>query len=300
MFKNATLYRFTRDPNVARPTPIEDHLQARAFTPCAPSQEKSVGWVPPRGEAHGPLRESVSGQWIFKLMVESKRVPAEVLQRAVAEACAQIEADTGRKPGKKQRKEIAEDAKLTLLPMAFAIRSSVLVWLDPVSGVLLIDTTSAALVDEVVSQLVFAINGFSLQPIITKTLPADAMAHWLSDDDCHPAGFALDRACELHAPDETKAKVKYSNHALDIPEIRQHLTAGKVPVRLGMTYDGRVSFTLTDGLTLKGIAFLDGTIDVGATLDSDVFDVDVTLATGELQRLIPSLLAALDGEPVAL
>lgn len=296
MFKNATLYRFTQDQNVAdRSASIEGQLQARAFVPCGASQEKSIGWVPPRGEANGPLCEMAIGQQILKLMIEVKKVPPEVLQRAVDEACAKVEVETGRKPGKRERKEIAEDAKLRLLPMVFATRTSVLVWVDTHSGLLLIDTTSAAVGDEVATQLTSSIGGVSLLHLAPLISPVAAMAHWLSSDE-YPTGFTLDRACELHAQDESKAKVKYSNHALDIPEIRQHLTAGKLPVRLGMTYDNRVSFTLTEGLALKGIAFLDGTINVGATLDGDVFDVDVTLATGELQRLIPALLAALGGE----
>lgn len=296
MFKNAALFRIgvdlTNDPSSWLCEQLEEHT----FTPCGASQERSVGWVPPRGEAHGPLCEHVAGQWILKLMIESKRVPSDVLQRTVAEQCQKIEAGSGRKPGKRERKEITEDVKLALLPMVFPTRASVLVWIDPVAKLLLIDTASTTMGDEVVTQLVRAIEGFTLQHMLTEVSPAAAMAHWLASDE-YPAGFTLDRACELHAPDESKAKVKYSNHALDIPEIRQHLAAGKLPVRLGMTHEGRVSFTLTEGLVLKGLAFLDGVFtDPSQAEHADGFDADISIATGELQRLIPDLLAALGGE----
>ena len=41
---------------------MEQALDAERFVPCGASQEKAIGWVEPRGEAHGPLVEAVSGQ----------------------------------------------------------------------------------------------------------------------------------------------------------------------------------------------------------------------------------------------
>lgn len=37
------------------------------FVECGLTQEKSVGWIEPRGVAHSPLVESVGGQWMLKL-----------------------------------------------------------------------------------------------------------------------------------------------------------------------------------------------------------------------------------------
>ena len=51
-------------------------------------------------------------------MVESKVLPGSVLNRRVKEKAARIEQETGRKPGKKESKELKEEAKLDLLPMA--------------------------------------------------------------------------------------------------------------------------------------------------------------------------------------
>ena len=164
MFKNITLYR------IASGLPFDAHTNAALgqdfdFVPCGATQEKSVGWVPPRGHENGALLESVAGQWILKLMVESKAVPADVIKRKVAEQVAQIETSTGRKPGKKERREIMDDARLALLPMAFTKQAATLVWIDPVANLLAIDSASQGKLDEVVSALVKSINGLSLQMI---------------------------------------------------------------------------------------------------------------------------------------
>ena len=55
MIKNAIIYRISA--NLPDLPALEEGLQKAAFQPCRPSQEKSEGWVPPRGEAHGALVE---------------------------------------------------------------------------------------------------------------------------------------------------------------------------------------------------------------------------------------------------
>ena len=58
---------------------MEEALARNPFVECSATQDKSVGWTEPRGVAHGPLLESVGGQWIAKLLIETKAVPASVV-----------------------------------------------------------------------------------------------------------------------------------------------------------------------------------------------------------------------------
>ena len=112
-----------------------------------------------------------------------------------------------------------------------------------------------------------------------------------------PAGFTIDRECELKATDESKAVVRYAKHPLDIDEVKQHIADGKRPTRLALTWDDRVSFELTHGLQIRKIVFLEGTDEgAGGGKKEDNFDADVAIATGELGQLVPALLDALGGE----
>ncbi|GKT22539.1 recombination-associated protein RdgC [Acidovorax sp. SUPP3334] len=77
-------------------------------------------------------------------------------------------------------------------------------------------------------------------------------------------------------------------------EVREHIAAGKLPTKLAMTWDDRVSFLLTDCLQVRKIAFLDCVFD-GTKTDEGGFDTDVAIATGELAKLIPDLIEALGG-----
>ena len=125
------------------------------------------------------------------------------------------------------------------------------------------------------------------------------MAAWLSEQQA-PVGFNVDRECELKAADESKAVVRYTRHALDTDEVSGHIAMGKVPTRLAMTWNDRLSFVLTDALQLKKLVFLDVVLE-GADAapgdgKDDGFDTDAAIATGELGNMIPELLQALGGE----
>jgi recombination associated protein RdgC len=298
VFKNIIMYRIDA-AWAPTATQVEDSLQSGRYVECGASQEKSLGWVEPRGVANGPLLEAVAGQWIIKLMVETRALPASVVNRKAQERVAQIEASTGRKPGKKETRDLKDDIRLELLPMAFTKQSSSLIWIDREARLLVIDAASQARADEVVTLLVQALPGFAAALINTQVSPVASMAEWLLSQEA-PAGFSVDRECELKAADESKAVVRYARHRLDTEEVQQHVREGKMPTRLAMTWNERVSFMLTEGLQLKKLAFLDGVFETAAKNKDDNFDADVAIATGELQKLLPDVLEALGGEmPVA-
>lgn len=277
---------------------METGLEGARFIPCGASQEKSLGWIEPRGEAHGPLVESVGGHLILKLKIETKTVPGSVVTRKAKERAAQIEAATGRKPGKKQTREIKDDIKLELMPMAFTKEASVLVWIDPLAQLLVIDAGSQAKADEVVTMLVKCLDGLAVTLINTQQSPMAAMSEWLVTQE-PPAGFSVDRECELKAADESKAVVRYTRHPLDTEEVKQYVQSGKLPTRLALTWDSRVSFVLTEGMQLKKLAFLDVVLDGAPSGKDDGFDADAAIATAELRKLLPDLFEALGGEMVA-
>jgi len=297
MFKNMIVYRIAPDSPCLHVdlTVLEEGLARTPFQECAATQEKSSGWLPPRGEAHGPLAESVSGQWMLRFMTETKAVPGPVLTRRVKEKAEQIEQQYGRKPGKKEMTELKDEVRLDLLPMAFTKQTATFVWLNRQERLLVLDTSAQGRADEIVSALVEALPGLSVALLETQVAPQTAMAQWLIEQE-PPAGFSIDQECELKATGEGKSVVRYAHHPLDIEEIQAHIKANKLPTKLAMTWDNRVSFVLTEGLHIKKVAFLE-TVFEGQAQDNKGFDADVALATGELAPFIADLVEVLGGEP---
>ncbi|MEY4764218.1 MAG: hypothetical protein RI907_891 [Pseudomonadota bacterium] len=301
MFKNLTVYRmgpgWAADLNAAMLA-----LAKAPFVPCGATQQKSSGWVPPRGKAHAPLIESIEGRWLMQLQSEQRVVPASVVKRRTEELADRIEEATGRRPGRKQTKDLKEQALLELLPMAFTKQSSIRVCLCPQEGLLLLDSTSQAWCDEITSLLVEALPGLQLGLVHTEMSPTVAMAHWLGTGE-PPYQFSVDRECELKSADEMKSVVRYARHPLDTEEVKQHILTGKMPTRLALTWRDRVSMLLTEGMQLKKLAFLDVVFEGSALGTSKVdqdeaFDANAAIAVGELLGLLPDLLEALGGEQI--
>ena len=235
---------------------------------------------------------------LLQLRVETTVVPGSVVKRQVEALAARIEQQTGRKPGKKETRELKDQALLDLLPMAFTKQASIQVWMAPAERLLVIDAGSASRAEEVLTAMIAVLPGLSAQLVNTAVSPAAAMADWLVAGEA-PANFTIDRDCELKAADGEKPVVRYARHALDIDEIREHIQAGKQPTRLALTWRDRVSFTLTEGLQLKKISFLDGVFEGQAKQKGDAsFDADAAIATGELAPMIDDLIDALGGEQV--
>ena len=306
MFKNALIYRIEHW-DVPSLTDIEQRLAAAPFVECGASQPESAGWLAPRGEKHGALAEAVAALLVLRLGIETKAVPVSVVKAQVQSQLDRIEQETGRRPKGKLVKELKEGVVHALLPRAFPKRSDTVVWVDPGARMVWIGTTTSKRADAVVTRLVEALGGgMKLAPLQTQLSPATAMAQWLADQE-PPAGFTIDRDCELKQPDSEKAAVRYARHTLDIAEIGEHIRQGKRPTRLALTWGGRVAFELTETLALKKIELLDRVLE-GAGVDAvqagkadEGFDADVAIATGELRQMLPALIEALGGlqEPAA-
>ena len=295
MIKTATIYR-TAPEWSADLADIEQAIGKHQFVECGATQQKSAGWAPPR-EENGALAESVDGQVILKLLTEQRIVPGSVIKRRAEELAAEMEKNTGRKPGKKIMKELKEQALLELLPMAFTKRTSTLVWIDRKARLIVADASSQSRAEEVVTFLIKCLDGLALTLVQTEMSPAAAMAHWLGTGEA-PYQFTIDRECELKSCDEMKSIVKYGRHPLDIDEVRAHIVAGKVPTKLALTWRDRISLVLTDGMQLKKISFLDVVFegDNAGNQQADEFDANAAIFTGEMSELLPDLFEALGGE----
>lgn len=291
MLKNIALFKLTSDREMTASL-LSDELGRFAFHECPATTQKTSGFSAPRS-ANGGLAEVVDGNYILRFTTEERPVPSDVIKRRVDEMAKRIENEYGRPPGRKVRKELKDNALLELLPKAFPRRSSVDIWINLEAKILAVGSTSTKKTDEIISALIKSVDGLTAQLIQTNVSPSVAMTKWLMDGEW-PAGFSIDRDCELQATDESKCVIKYKRYSLDAPDVRQHTIAGRVPIKLGMTHSDRVSFNLTSGLGLKSIKLLDTSTD-GSGHD-DAFDANWAIYCGSVLPLIEGLIEALDGE----
>lgn len=293
-FKNIFIYRLSTDCTITADK-LNEKLALKPLLACSGLDKQSRGWVACHGDN---LVHGANQQILFALGVEQKLLPATIINRFAKERVADIEAQQGYKVGRKEMKEIKEVITEELLPRAFALQRSTFAWLDPVHGYLIIDAASSAKTEELLLLLNKTVDGLPFKPLHTNISPVAAMTDWLAGNNA-PSGFTIDRELELRATGESKATIRYANHALEGEEILAHIAAGKRVTRLGMTWNDRISFVLTEQMQIKRLEFLDIIKEESTTMADnadEMFELDFTLMTGELAKMLADLTEALGGD----
>jgi recombination associated protein RdgC len=298
-FKNIFIYRLPADCKIT-PDALQEKLAQKPLLPCSGLARQSLGWIPCCHDDR--LVYASNGQMLFALGIEQKLLPASVVNRFTKERVANIEAQQGYKVGRRELKAIKEAIAEELLPKSFALLRTSHAWLDTVNGRLIVHAASAARAEELLEFLHKTLEDMPVRPLHTELSPMSAMTDWLAGDHA-PAGFTIDRELELRATNDSRASVRYANHALEGEEILAHIKSGKRATRLGLTWNSRISFVLTEQLQIKKLQFLDIIKEESAAeaeSAEELFSLDFTLMTGELARMLNDLTGALGGEIISL
>ncbi|ATE61993.1 recombination-associated protein RdgC [Thauera sinica] len=294
-FKNLQIYRLPANWDMT-PERLEEQLAKKPFHPCGSQDMESRGWLSPLG--NDVLVHAVGRQWLIALGFEHRLLPSAVVKQEADERAEELAEQQGYRLGRKQMKELREHVTQELMPRAFTRRRRLHAWIDPADGWLVVDAASQSKAEDVLEQLRHTLDGFPLTLLRTEKSPMSAMADWLAGNEA-PAGFTIDQDCELRSVTEDKAVVRYVRHPLEGDEVKGHLEAGKLPTRLALTFDDRISFVLTEKLEIKRLDFLDVVRDQidGEQQDKEaLFNAEFALMTGELAKLLPAVVEALGGE----
>jgi recombination associated protein RdgC len=296
-FKNLVFSRLPADGSVS-PLDLEQQLASRTLQPVSPLEMMSRGWVAPAPT--GRLVHVVGRQQLIALAADQRLLPASVIRQVVKERAEALAQEQGFPVGRRQMRQLKMTVADELRPRAFTRRRVIRAWLDPEGRWFGVEAAGAPRAEELGEVLRDTLGTFPIEPVDTERPPHVAMATWLRTGDA-PLRFAIDQDLELQAADRSKATIRYSRHPLDGKQIQAHLQNGMTVTRLGLTWNDRISFVLTDKLHLKRIQFLEvqGDAADGGETDTDEalrFDAEFALMAGQLSTLLTELVQALGGE----
>ena len=297
-FKSLSAFQFVQ-PFTLTAHDLSEKLEAASFQPIGKMERMSIGFFQPAHHASAPMVHAVGGSLLISLRVEDKILPSAVIRSETEIKVSEIEQAQGRKIGKKERKEITERVTDELLPRAFTRTRKTYALIMPEAGYLLIDTASRNRAEELLEWLRIALQESAVRPLSTQTNPQLAMTSWLTSGDA-PANFSMDYECELKLPEEDGAMVRCVRQDVHTDEVRNHLATGKCVTKLALTWADRMSFVLTDDLVLRRLSYLDLLQDeaksAGAVDADEQFDANLAITAGELGKMLPDLIAGIDGE----
>ena len=297
-FKNLVVYRLGAGW-ARKAEDLEAKLAQQPLQPCGGFQMESKGWTCPQHE--GQYLYHQNRQWLLALGVEQKLLPASVIRQVADERIREMEGALGGPIGRKQKRDMRDRVTAELMPKALSRRRTTYAWMDMAHGWLVINAAGEPKAEQLLEVLRRTEDELPAVRLETQMSPATAMTRWVMAGDVE-GPFGMDEDLELRAPDTSKATVRYSRHTLEGKDIRDHLAAGKEPLRLGLTWNDKVSFVLTSDLQVKRLSFLNIIErEAGEELDNEDerFDIDFALMTGELSKMLGDLVKALGGEKTA-
>jgi recombination associated protein RdgC len=290
LLKNLVLYRLPEKWAVDAEL-LERKLAQQSLQPCGGFQMESRGWTCPHEE--GLYLYQQQRQWLLSLGEEQKLLPASVIRQQAQDRAVEIARQQGHPLGRKQLRDLRDQVTNEL-----ARRRVTYAWVDAAKGWLAINAAGDAKAEQFMESLRRVDDEMQALRLETQRSPAAAMAEWLVQGAV-PGAFSIDQDLELRAADAGKATVRYARHTLEGREIRDHIAAGKTVVRLGMTWNDRISFVLTEQLQIKRVTFLNIIKSESAAEvddEKEQFEIDFALMTGELSLMFADLLKALGGE----
>jgi recombination associated protein RdgC len=297
LFKNLVFHRLPAEWTLTA-ADLEGQLAGRTLQPCGPFDMSTRGWVPVTGG--GRLLHTVNQQHMIALGTNQKLLPGSII-RQVTQERAEIQAEEQGFPvGRKQLRDLRARVADELRARALTRRQVTRAWIDPQAGWFAVDAPGIARAETVVEVLGDTLGSFAPRAVETERSPHAAMTSWLLRGAA-PARFSIDDDLELHSADKSKTIIRYTRHPLDGKEIQTHLASGKYPTRLGLTWNDRVSFVLTDKLQVKRLEFLEMSKDPteGDDVDpAEQFDIDFAVMAGELANLLKDLTQVLGKDSI--
>lgn len=191
---------------------------------------------------------------LIALKREEKVLPNAVIKNNLDEIVKKLEAREGRKVGRKEKNELRENLTSNLLTKALTKSSCTNGLLS--KNWLWTDTASRHKAENLLTKLREALGGLAAQQPITRQSPSSLMTYWLLQGEAQ-GRFELGSDITLVGAGDVAPKVKISRKDLTSRDVVKHAENGMIVTELGLVWNERVAFILTQDFTLKRIKWLD-------------------------------------------
>lgn len=291
MFKNFYVYDYGTANNADLVSVLANQ---EPFYPCPATAFSSAGWS--ELNENGDYSLVVGDGILMAFRQLYKVVPLLLVKKRLAEAVLACYQNTGRMPGKKERRDLRDDVIIGLLPGIIPREKLHYVWFGN-AGRLIVEASSSSDADKIVTAIARQApdNKFFVKDLHTKkSLVAAAVAWLLENDDSKTIGNELSLGYNLKLQDSNSANstVTVSNVAIRKNEqVQQFLREGYLVKNIELGWQLNNYVTVTDNLSFKRLS-----VDVPeeqddsspATLKSEAFAHVCTI-----DAMVSSLVEAL-------
>lgn len=290
-FKQAQFFQLSA-PIAYDADKLAAQLEPLAFTPCLPSMPSTLGWVcPVDGVENGALVHAANGYMMICLQMEEKILPAMVIRQAVQDKIKELEALGTHKVGRAEKFSLKEQVTFSLLPRAFSRLTRIYAYIDAKNQRLVLSTTNAAKTEQFM-ELFKKCGGESVQSLELKKL-SPIMTAWINENR-DPPQFSTQKTCVLQDFKQQSHTVRCQQQDLST-SIQEFIKEGYEVRKLGLDWQERVSFVLSDDFTFSSIQFQDTIREQAKEMEGEdkqqSFDADFFIMTATFDHLLNDLLS---------
>lgn len=286
-FKQISFYPLNKN-NLPEIDQINKALAEAAFAPCMGLDWFTEGFAPAVSFDEA-LVFSANNSHRVAMKKEEKVLPSAVIKDIMDEKITLIEQEEARTIGRKEKMALKEQITDDLLPRAFTKSSRSQAIFDYERGYLIINSATANKAEALLSKIRQALGGLEATLPNTELSPSTVMTNWLLQGAAE-GQFELDSDCELKGSGETAPTVRISKQDLTEEEVINHVKNGKTVTQLGLVWQERIRFVLTQDFALKRIQYLDILQDEASEHGDDM--ASLTMASQII--MVESLGAMLD------
>lgn len=286
LIKSASVYRCTMPE---APGILAAHLEEMPFRELQPAEFGRTSFVPPL-EAYGDLALRFEGGYAFAVRYDEKIVPASVTSAEAKKRISEIEAQEGRRLGRKERQEIRERVFASLVLRALVRTTVVTCFYLPADRLLVVPTTAKAAIGRVLENLVKVMGSLKATTIYVseaKNGLTTRLDTYLEEGCIGGAfdGFSVGANCKLRNPDGRRFAFKLNVELGEaLQGLREAISGGAKVEELELIHeDAGVTFRLSADFKIKG---------VGSDLESKASDFNDALDHWEHEASVQTLAFA--------
>lgn len=298
-FRNLRAWRLTA-PWDLDAEELSARLANDAFSPCAPGQAETLGWeAPAGGEDPTQLAHSVAGRLLLRARTQERILPGSAVNELLPERLAAAEEKEGRRLRAAERRELAEGLRAELLPKALLRSKRQWLLIDPDSGLVMIDTATAARGENLLTLLRGSLGNLGIRPLAFAHPLDGVLTGWVRSRDL-PQGFELGGWCDLEHPQDTANKVRFRAQPLDEDDVVAALDRGLRVTALELLWEAGAEEPLRCVLSEDG-AFRRLKLPAAEAASGDDesaaarLDADLALLGPTLNQFFAALFPALGG-----
>ena len=262
------------------------------------------------GFASNEFFRDIDGKGVLCFIKLSKRaLPARVVRDRVDEMAEAVYAQTGRKPGRKERRALQDDATMELLPKAF-INHVVIPVIFTSDGLMFVFTATPKRYEAIISfflrflsealglevSVSYYLNSTTISPVTFMTSKAIA----LRSDEVDESKFAATDFAVMKGDEIGVIRVK--DRELGCAEVSTALKSGYRIEQIGLMHvETYATFRLTLGLAMMQIKLGDDVLgELRENMTDDTSEVHATawIVITEYRKLLADLLEEMSPEPV--